>query len=96
MHALVGDSRMEDAIALLGDLTGPTHQDLGVPKLAISELEAAVAQSGQKKLSQAYKVGHYWGGGGHEWYWKEPVMICFPSCYLFHRTPWSVSGQLVN
>ena len=55
---------MEDAIALLGDLTGPTHQDLGVPKLAISELEAAVAQSGQEKLSQAYKVGHYWGGGG--------------------------------
>lgn len=55
VHALVGDSRLEDAIALLGDLTNPTHQDLGVPKLAISELEAAVTQSGQEKLSQAYK-----------------------------------------
>ena len=53
----MGDSRLEDAIALLGDLTNPTHQDLGVPKLAISELEAAVTQSGQEKLSQAYKVG---------------------------------------
>ena len=68
MHALVGEGRIEDAVALLGELTTPTHQDLGVPRLAISEVEAAVAKAGEEKLSQAYKVGRGGGVGRREGY----------------------------
>lgn len=55
MHALVAEGRLDDALALLGELADPAHQDVGVPKLAVSELEAAVSQSGQEKQLQVYK-----------------------------------------